>query len=165
MKSSINKSIYKSIIKAERCRRRLRRNIVKSQHRSLSLGGKIQPALSTACTKGVKNSNKSLINENLKRVFGSYLAGLFDANGHIWIPKPNLKKRHNPRFCITFNLKDEPLANKLLENIGFGHIRYKPEDNACVLIVSPVKGLKKIIAFINGELRTPKINQLHSLID
>ena len=44
-------------------------------------------------------------------------------------------------------------------------IRYKPKDNACVLVVSPVKGLKKIIECINGELRTPKIIQLHNLID
>jgi hypothetical protein len=85
---------------------------------------------------------------------------LFEGDGHILIPKPNLggtafppaksgrsvpKKRHNPRFCITFNLKDEPLANKLLEIIESGYIRYKTEDNACVLTVSPVKGLKKLI--------------------
>lgn len=75
------------------------------------------------------------------------------------------KKRHNPRFCITFNLKNEALAKKLLRRIEFGHIRYKAKDNAVVLIVSPVKGLKRIIELINGELRTPKINQLHLLID
>ena len=70
------------------------------------------------------------------------------------------KKKHNPRFCITFNLKNEPLAKKLLEIIGYGFIRYKPKDNACVLVISPVKGLKFIT-----ELRTPKIIQLHNLID
>jgi hypothetical protein len=81
------------------------------------------------------------------------------------MPKENTKKKHNPRFCITFGLKNEPLAKKLLEIIGYGHIRYKPKNNACVLIISPVKGLKKIINYINGELRTPKINQLYNLID
>jgi hypothetical protein len=49
--------------------------------------------------------------------------------------------------------------------IGFGFIKYKSKDNACVLVVSPVKGLKKIIDCINGELRTPKIIQLYNLID
>lgn len=102
--------------------------------------------------------------KNKKILFNSYLAGLFEGDGHIWLPKDN-KKKHNPRFCITFNLKDEPLAKKLLEIIGYGFIRYKPKDNACVLVVSPVKGLKKIIEYINGELRTPKIVQLHTLID
>ena len=79
--------------------------------------------------------------------------------------KYNIKKKHNPRFCITFNIKNEPLAKKLLEIIGYGFIRYKPKDNACVLVISPVKGLKFIIECINGELRTPKIIQLHNLID
>ena len=41
---------------------------------------------------------------------GSYLAGLFEGDGHIWIPKSTLSKKHNPRFCITFNIKDFPLA-------------------------------------------------------
>ena len=100
-------------------------------------------------------------NKNLN----SYLAGLFEGDGHIWLPNDNMKKRHNPRFCITFNLKDELLAKKLLEIIGYGFIRYKPKNNACVLTISPVKGLKKIIELINGELRTPKVFQLYELID
>jgi hypothetical protein len=62
-------------------------------------------------------------------------------------------------------LKNEPLAKKLLEIIGYGFIRYKPKNNACVLVISPVKGLKKIIEFMNGELRTPKCIQFHNLID
>jgi hypothetical protein len=62
-------------------------------------------------------------------------------------------------------LKNEPLAKKLLSLVEYGHIRYKLEDNACVLIVSPIDGLKKIVSLLNGELRTPKIDQLHLLID
>jgi hypothetical protein len=108
----------------------------------------------------MKNNNKYS-----KIKLDSYLAGLFEGDGHIWLPKVNTKKKHNPRFCITFGLKNEPLAKKLLEIIKYGFIRYKPKDNACVLVISPVKGLKKIIECINGELRTPKIVQLHYLID
>jgi len=108
---------------------------------------------------------KMIINNNKKTKLNSYLAGLFEGDGHIWLPKNNTKKKHNPRFCITFGLKNELLAKKLLEVIKYGFIRYKPKDNACILVVSPVKGLKKIIECINGELRTPKIIQLHNLID
>ena len=97
--------------------------------------------------------------------FNTYLAGLFEGDGHIWIQNPNMKKKQNPRFCITFSLKNEPLAKKLLYLIGSGFIRYKSKDNACVLVVSPVVGLKKIVYLINGELRTPKIHQLCKLID
>lgn len=100
-------------------------------------------------------------NNNLK----TYLAGLFEGDGHIWIQNPNMKKKQNPRFCITFSLKNELLAKKLLDILGSGFIRYKPKDNACVLVVSPVIGLKKIVSLINGELRTPKIHQLYKLID
>jgi len=76
-----------------------------------------------------------------------------------------MKKKHNPRFCITFSLKNEPLAIRLLNLIGSGFIRYKIKDNACVLTVSPVIGLIKIVSLINGELRTPKVHQLHKLIE
>jgi hypothetical protein len=62
-------------------------------------------------------------------------------------------------------MKNEPLAKKLLQLIESGFIRYKPQDNACVLVVSSVVGLKKIVNMINGELRTPKIHQLYKLID
>ena len=93
-----------------------------------------------------KNSNKKL---------ESYLAGLFEGDGHIWIQKPSDKKKQNPRFCITFGMKNEPLAKKLLELIGSGFIRYKLQDNACVLVVSLVVGLKRIVHLLNGELRTP----------
>ena len=114
--------------------------------------------------KKLKTSTRnisSVSNNNL----GSYLAGLFEGDGHIWIQKQSGKKTHNPRFCITFGLKNEALAKKLLEIIESGFIRYKPKDNACVLVVSPVVGLKKIVNLINGELRTPKIHQLYKLID
>jgi hypothetical protein len=104
-------------------------------------------------------------NNNTNNKFKEYLAGLFEGDGHIWIQKENQKKKHNPRFCITFSLKNEPLAKKLLELIGSGFLRYKTQDNVCVLVVSPVVGLKKLVHLINGELRTPKIHQLHKLID
>lgn len=98
----------------------------------------------------------------------SYLAGLFEGNGHIWIQKTGIMhtKRQNPRFCITFHLKDEPLAKKLLSLIKFGHIVYKPKNNACILVVSPFNGLLEVIHLINGELRTPlKIKEVYHLID
>lgn len=97
--------------------------------------------------------------------FNSYFAGLFEGDGHIWIQKQKGKKTHNPRFCITFNIKNEPLAKKLLDIVGSGFIRFKPNDNACVLVISPVIGLKKIVNLINGQLKTPKIYQLYNLID
>jgi len=112
--------------------------------------------------KNIYNNTGERNNKEDKISISSYLAGLFEGDGHIWISKYFTK---NPRFCITFSLKNEPLAIKLLNIIEYGHIRYKPKNNACVLTVSPVKGLKRIVRLLNGELRTPKINQLYLLID
>jgi len=97
--------------------------------------------------------------------WNSYLAGFFEANGHIWIPSSNSTKKHNPRFCITFHLKDKALADKLLDSLGYGFIRIKLKENACVLTISPLKGFINVIHLLNGNMRTPKIHQLYSLID
>jgi hypothetical protein len=114
----------------------------------------------------VKKGNELTIKSSVYyKISGSYLAGLFEGDGHIWIQNQKGKKTHNPRFCITFGLKNEVLAKKLLDFIGSGFIRYKPKNNACVLTVSPVIGLKKIVNNLNGELKTPKIRQLNNLID
>jgi hypothetical protein len=115
-----------------------------------------------ACT--INTSSVPLANYNSLNL-KSYLAGLFEGDGHIWIQKQKGSKTHNPRFCITFNMKNEALAKVLLDIIGSGFIRYKTKENACVLVVSPVVGLKRIVNLINGELKTPKIRQLHDLID
>ena len=107
----------------------------------------------------VKVTNKVIINQ-----FGSYLAGLFEGDGHIWIPGNNLMKKHNPRFCITFHINDLPLAKAILKEVGVGFIRVKSKENAVVLTVSPVKGLVFIITEIKDYLRTPKIHQVNKLI-
>jgi hypothetical protein len=74
--------------------------------------------------KEVLEFNSKYNSDNYKdNKFKEYLAGLFEGDGHIWIQKENQKKKHNPRFCITFSLKNEPLAKKLLELIGSGFIR------------------------------------------
>lgn len=93
---------------------------------------------SSCVSRGFKNNRNNL---------GPYLAGLFEGDGHIWIQKQKGTKNHNPRFCITFGLKNEPLCKKLLDIVGSGFIRYKHSENACVLVVSPVVGLKKNCRF------------------
>ena len=118
--------------------------------------------------KDLLGFNRRYYSNNIKdNKFKGYLAGLFEGDGYILIPKfsDNKKHSHNPRFCITFSMKNESLAKKLLELIGSGFIRYKLKNNACVLTISRVIGLKKVIYLLNGELKTPKICQLHNLID
>nr|YP_010003039.1 hypothetical protein JXX86_mgp02 [Ulva sp. TM637]AZP40108.1 hypothetical protein [Ulva sp. TM637] len=100
---------------------------------------------------------------NQPQILGFYIAGLFEGDGHIVMPA--VYNKHNPRWHITFHIKNQPLAQKLLSKVGSGFIRYKTKNNACVLTVSSVKGLKWVTAMTNGKFRTPKIYQMHLLID
>ena len=99
--------------------------------------------------------------------FGAYLAGIWEGDGSIWIPKNTYSpsgKRYTPHFSITFNEHDHPLVIALQLIIG-GTIRYKSDNHAYVLTISNINGLYNIVNLINGELRTPKIHQLYKLID
>jgi len=90
---------------------------------------------------------------------GYYLAGLIEGDGYISITNQN-----RVILGITFNLKDKPLAEKLLKYLGKGTI-VKRKSNSVELRFSAVKTLQKIIILINGKFRTPKIEQLYKLID
>jgi len=136
-----------------------------SSQASLPKGEGSFASFAEACGEVGKVGSEGL--ERASNSLNTYLTGLFEGDGHIWIPNIsyNYSKKHNPRFCITFHLKDKPLAEKLLQSIGYGFIRIKLKENACVLTVSPLKGLIYVIQLLNGNMRTPKIHQLHSLID
>jgi hypothetical protein len=105
--------------------------------------------------KILKNTNK----------FNSYLAGLFESDGHIQISKGKDSIRAII-VGITFNLKDLPLCEHLQNLIGNGsRIRIKKDDNACVLLIGNQKGLIRFVNLINGYLRSPKIYRFNLLID
>jgi Cytochrome C and Quinol oxidase polypeptide I/LAGLIDADG endonuclease len=115
--------------------------------------------------------NLSFINKIPSLKLGSYLAGLFEGDGHISMSKIDSKNQYSPRFNITFNLKDKPLAEKLLSLIRYhsgkdlGFIRIKHNENACVMTISNQEMLVFIVYLINGKLRGPKIHTFYKLID
>ncbi len=46
--------------------------------------------------------------------FGSYLAGLWEGDGHCWIPTTSVApcgKKYTAQFCITFHKKNLPQWN------------------------------------------------------
>jgi|ERR1700675_1305921 len=90
---------------------------------------------------------------------GYYLSGLIEGDGYITIT--NEKK---VILGIVFNIKDTPLAERLLIYLGKGFIVNR-KNNSIELRFSEKKTLKKIIILINGKFRTPKIDQLYKLID
>lgn len=94
-----------------------------------------------------------------------YIAGLFEGDGHIWIPNSNIKKKALPRWHITAHVKDAPLITHLLKLIGHGFIRNKIKDNAVVLTIGNRQGILKIIEWLNGRLYTPKLIKFNLMID
>ena len=90
---------------------------------------------------------------------GYYLAGLREGDGYI-----SITKQDRVILGITFNIKDKPLAEKLLKYIGKGSIVSR-KNNSIELRFSAFSSLKIIVNLINGKFRTPKIDQLHKLIN
>ena len=122
----------------------------------------------------IKNFYNNYINySNVRHYFtkvnhndlGSYLAGLFEGDGHVNLSKIiNTKgKISYPYLAITFAKKDLPLINKLLFLYG-GRLRFKVKENAIVWIINTHKELVYLINIMNGYLRTPKITQFNEII-
>lgn len=113
-----------------------------------------------------KHNEDNLLNSKFN--LGPYLAGLFEGDGHISLSRviraePLKDKISYPYIAITFVNKDLPLINKLLELYG-GRLRFKEKENAIVWTVGTRLELKTLINLINGNLRTPKIDQFNCLI-
>lgn len=108
-----------------------------------------------------------LVNVNTSKTnyIGPYLAGLFEGDGHIILSKLiDLKgKISYPYMAITFNNKNLPLVEKLIELFG-GRLRFKSKENAIVWIINSHKELVNLINLVNGNMRTPKITQFNELI-
>src|ERR1700749_811696 len=102
---------------------------------------------------------KMLGSENIELRLGSYLAGLIEGDGYI-----SINNKNRVIIGITFNLKDKPLAEKLLGMIGKGFIAKRKTSSIELRFTSKVS-LCRIITLINGKFRTPKIDQLFKLID
>jgi len=103
-------------------------------------------------------------NNNKSDNFNSYLAGLFEGDGYITMSK-NKDIIKKIVIGITFNIKDLPLCEHLKLILGYGWIRIKKRENACVLIFHTDKGVINFIEHINGYLRTPKIYKLNLTIN
>lgn len=110
-------------------------------------------------TKKKLSNNIDIIPNKLDHNISYYLTGLIEGDGYI-----SITKEDRVILGITFNIKDKPLADKLLEFIGKGSI-VRRKSNSIELRFSAFKSLKFIVNLINGKFRTPKIEQLQKLID
>jgi len=106
--------------------------------------------------------NETITTENEDNIkFSSYLAGLIEGDGCIYIAK----NKNASMIVITFHSKDIPLALIIQKNLGVGNIYKIKGRNAYNYTISDFKGLLKVVNLINGYMRTPKVIQLYKLID
>lgn len=94
--------------------------------------------------------------------FSSYLAGLIEGDGCIYVPKSSVGAA---KVVIIFNSKDLPLALLIQKELKCGNINKIKGKNAYEYVISNFKGLNLIVNLINGYMRTHKIDKLYKLID
>jgi LAGLIDADG endonuclease len=112
--------------------------------------------------KVIKNYKNYTTDKGNNKNLGSYLAGLIEGDGSIYIPKDN---KNASRIIIVFKSKDIPLALIIQKIFNGGNIYKKKGKNAYTYEISDIKNLIKLVNLINGNMRTPKIIQLYKLID
>ena len=120
----------------------------------------------------IKLKNLSLRPKNNKDLsylnFSSYLTGLIEGDGTILVPKTERSskgKLNYPSIQIVFHLKDFPLALMIQKELKNGSLSRKKGVNAYILTINNYDGLLLVTSLINGNMRTPKIYALYSLID
>lgn len=92
----------------------------------------------------------------------SYLSGLIEGDGNIYIPK-DMKGHPSISFCL--NTKDLPLYLLIQKEIKHGNIYKIKGKNGYEYNITNLEGIVIIINIINGLMRTKKILKLYELID
>ena len=108
------------------------------------------------------HSTKNNCNGNLP--FASYLTGLIESDGTIIVPntlRSSKGKLNYPSIQIVFHLKDLPLALMIQKELAFGSLSKRCK----CLYINNTEGILLIISLLNGNMKTPKINNLYNLID
>lgn len=132
-------------------------NIINSRHSSGSARIYYSSLSSTE-----KIDNKSKANPE----FGSYLAGLIEGDGSIAVHDSCSKsKKYSPKILIVFHVSDMPLAEHLQKITECGKVYYKKDAGYVIWQIQDLQGVLKIINYINGYMRTPKIEALHRAIN
>lgn len=99
-----------------------------------------------------------------RKLMHSYLTGLIEGDGKIYIPL-NKEKKGCPSISISFPTKDLPLFLLIQKEINYGNIYKIKGKNAYEYVIGKLDGIVLVISYINGLMRTKKILKLYELID
>ena len=100
-----------------------------------------------------------------KHIAPEYLAGLIEGDGSLVTPKALRDaggKLRSPIIKIAFALKDRALAVHMVSL--FGGSVYNTPGKWVEYRVQSLAGVHALVAYINGHMRTPKIDALHNMI-
>src|SRR5690606_6903578 len=74
-------------------------------------------------------------------------------------------QKFSPKIIVVFHLSDLPLAEHLQKITECGKVYYKKDAGYVLWQIQDLKGVFKLINYINGYMRTPKIEALHRAIN
>lgn len=100
------------------------------------------------------------------KLFFSYLTGLIEGDGTIYVPKTerNAKGKLNyPNIQIAFSKPDYVLALIIQKTLNTGSIHKKTKANSYTYTINSPTYLKYLIPLISPYWRTPKINKFNQL--
>lgn len=108
--------------------------------------------------------NAFIIRGGAKVLTPEYMAGLIEGDGSLITPKStNQKKKRYPTIKIIFAMKDLPLAF-YIQSIFGGSVQY-PKGNYVVLSIQKMEMVYRLMKYVNGHMRTPKIDALHKMVN
>src|SRR5687767_15136182 len=87
-------------------------------------------------TRNTNNDDDDKINKGINKNFGSYLAGLIEGDGSIYIPK---NPKGAPMIVVLFHSKDLPLALFIQKNLNVGNVYKIKGENAYSYTISDLK--------------------------
>ena len=94
----------------------------------------------------------------------SYIAGIWEGNGHITFRKNS--KNCTPAFGINCHRNQRPWLEELQKELGgIGSIVDRNDCNTSILFIQARNDLIKVVDLLNGHLKSPKIKNFNKLID
>lgn len=84
----------------------------------------------------------------------SYLAGLFEGNGTIWVPKEN--EKFTPVISFVFKKEDKPLVLFLINKLKIGKLIENENKNYIFWNIKKIEDVYLFLFNTNGYYRTPK---------
>lgn len=102
------------------------------------------------------NINNNNIDNKINSNLCSYLTGLIEGDGNIYINNNNINK--SPKMSIVFKNNDYELALYLRNIFNIGNITKRSKGNVYIWQIQSIEDIYKLLNYTNGYYRTPKYN-------